>query len=253
MAAGRRDLLYGLGRNLWDRRHRAWRRIWQSDSHPAIDPASLEPADRVHDWRAFERAALRRRLLRLGAPRYGEFLGISGSLAVAGSVHFRYGDLSHAVCRVPDAHVSVVSGEPSRRARGAGRGGRLRSSQYCRREGCFDDFAVAVLPVVGAVCGYFCAGAVQDSRAGECGDQADYFEREHFRRPAHLHVELHGMGQRFDHRHRSGASATHLSSGHAGGGGHRLPELCSSVCRNVDHRAFRPAHGKRARGPTSRS
>ena len=52
--------------------------------------------------------------------------------------------------------------------------------------------------VVGAVRGDFLAGSVQDSRAGECGDQADYFERRHSGRVAHLHVELHGMGQRFD-------------------------------------------------------
>ena len=45
--------------------------------------------------------------------------------------------------------------------------------------------------------------AIQDWSAGQCGDQADDLERRHPRRPAHLHVELHGMGQRFDHRDRS--------------------------------------------------
>ena len=36
----------------------------------------------------------RRWLLRLGAARDGQFLGLPGSLAVAGRQHFRHGDLS---------------------------------------------------------------------------------------------------------------------------------------------------------------
>jgi len=132
----------------------------ESDPHPLINSSSMEPPDRVHDWRAFKRAPPRGRLLRMGAPRDGEFLGISGGLAVAGSVHFRYGDLSHAVCRVPDAHVPVVPGEPSRSAGGAGSGRDLRGPQYCRSEGGLDDFAVAILPFVGALCGDLCAGSI---------------------------------------------------------------------------------------------
>jgi hypothetical protein len=46
---------------------------------------SLEPAHCIHDRRTLERAALRGRLLRLGAPRHGQFLGISGSMAIAGT------------------------------------------------------------------------------------------------------------------------------------------------------------------------
>ena len=55
-------------------------------------------------------------------------------------------------------------------------------------------------------------------RAGERGHQADYLERRYSWRAAHLHVELHGMGQRLDHRDRSGAPAADLSARHAGGG-----------------------------------
>ena len=98
---GTEDIVHGAG-------------YGRGDSDSAAHPAALEPADRVHDRRAFERAALRRRLLRLGAPRHGQFLGISGSLALAGRVDFRYGDLSHAVRGLSDAHVSVVLGGQSR-------------------------------------------------------------------------------------------------------------------------------------------
>ena len=62
MAAGGRDVLHGLGRDLRHRRHRAWRGIWPRDPHPPADPHSLEPAHRVHDRRTVERAARRRRL-----------------------------------------------------------------------------------------------------------------------------------------------------------------------------------------------
>jgi hypothetical protein len=37
------------------------------------------------------------RLLRVGAPRAGELLGISGSVVVAGGEHFRHGDLPDAL------------------------------------------------------------------------------------------------------------------------------------------------------------
>ena len=80
------------------------------------------------------------------------------------------------------------------------------------------DFAVAVLRAVGAVRRDRGAGSVQARRAGQCRDQADHLDRGHSRRAAHLHVELHGMGQRLDHRHRSRAAAADLSAGDAGGG-----------------------------------
>ena len=88
---------------------------------------------------------LRRRLLRLGAPRYGKFLGISGSLALAGRLDFRYGDLSHAICGLPHSHVPLVSGGKSGMVGCARRGDRLRLTEYRRRESSFAHVSVAVL------------------------------------------------------------------------------------------------------------
>src|SRR4029077_7847045 len=118
------------------------------DSDSAAHAAALEPAYGLHDRRAFERAALRGRLLRLGAPRHGKFLGISGSLALAGRFDFRYGDLSHAVRGLPDAHVPMVSTGKSRMVGSTGGGDCVRSFEYCRRESCFADVTVAVFRLV---------------------------------------------------------------------------------------------------------
>ena len=137
VAPGRRHLFYGVGRNLWHRGHRARRRLWARHPHSVADAPSLEPSHRVHDRRTLQRPALRGRLLRLGAPRHGELLGISGSLAVAGGHHFRYGDLSHAVCGLPDAAVSLVRGGASRSDGRAGGGDGLRAAEYCRGEAWF--------------------------------------------------------------------------------------------------------------------
>ena len=176
LAPGRRHLLHGVGRHLWHGRHRARRRLRQGHSHPAADPDSLEPADRLHDRRTFQRAALRRRLLRLGAPRHGQLLGISGSLAVAGGLDFRHGDLSHPVCALSRPPVSLVCGRASRRDGGSGGGDRLRAAEYCRRASGLDDFAVAVLRAVGAVHPDRGDRAVQVWSAGQCRDHADDFD-----------------------------------------------------------------------------
>src|SRR5712675_2040769 len=84
LAAGRRDILHGVWRDVWHRTNCTRRRIWARDFDFAADAGAVELAHRVHDWRAFERVACRGRLLRLGAARAGKFLGISGSVAVAG-------------------------------------------------------------------------------------------------------------------------------------------------------------------------
>ena len=99
-----------------------------------------------------------------------------------------------------------------------------------------------------ADCGY---RALQVWGAGQRRDHADDLHGRHSRRAAHLHVELHGMGQRLDHRHRSGAAAADLSSRHAGGGGDRGPELHRAGGSHVDDRAFARAPGKPAPGRTS--
>src|SRR6202012_4453432 len=90
--------------------------------------ACLEPSHHVHDRRAFERATLRRRLLRLGPPRPRKFLGISGSVAVARRQHLRYGDLSNTVRRLSHSALSMV------RRRTPWRNGRPRSSHRLRAD-----------------------------------------------------------------------------------------------------------------------
>src|SRR5271154_3888894 len=88
LASGGRDFLHGVWRNLRHGRHHPRRGIFSRDSAAAGHSDSLEFAHSIYDRRAFKCAALRRRLLRMGAPRDGKFLGISGSVAVAGREHF---------------------------------------------------------------------------------------------------------------------------------------------------------------------
>ena len=64
-----------------------------------------------------------------------------------------------------------------------------------------DDFRLAVLAAFGAIRVHRRARAIQIRRAGECGYDSHNVARRHHRRPADRHVELHGMGQRLDHRH----------------------------------------------------
>ncbi len=90
--------------------------------------------------------------------------------------------------------------------------------------------------LVGAVRGHRGAGSLQAGCAGQRRDQADDLDRRHSRRPAHLHVELHGMGQRLHHRHRSGAPAADLPARDAGRGLHRGRQLRSALRRDVDDR-----------------
>ena len=90
--------------------------------------------------------------------------------------------------------------------------------------------------------------AVQDWSTGSRRHQADDFIRGHPHGPAHLHVELHGLGQRLDHRHRSRAPAADLSARHAGRGCDRGPELHRSRGRHVDDRAFLERMGNRILG-----
>ncbi len=240
--------LYGVGRNLWHRRHRAWRRLRTRDPDSAAHPAALEPAYGLHDRRAVERAAFRRRLLRLGAPRHGQLLGISGSLALARCLHLRHGDLSHPVRRLPDPHVPVVSGRQSRMVGCSRRRRRLRPAQHRRREGGFAHFPLVVPRLVGAVRRHRRARSVQARRLGKRRHQAHYLNRGYSRRPAHLHVELHGMGQRLDHRNRSRAPAADLPASDAGRRLHRRRQLHSALRRHVDDRPEAHSMGNRIVG-----
>ena len=248
MATRRRYLLYGVGRNLRHRRHRPRRGLRPCHPYPAAHAASLEPAHRLHDWRAFQRPALRRRLLRVGAPRHGQLLGVSGSMALARSLHLRYGDLPDSICRLPDAYVPLVCGGTSWGDGGFGGSRDLRAAEYCRRAGGFDHVAVALLRPVSPVRAYHCPGTLQVRRAGSCRHHPDHLDRRHYRRPPDRHVELHGVGQCLYHRHRSRAPTAHLSARRADGGRHRLAHLHCAGRRHVDDRAARQRLGDRLLG-----
>ncbi len=89
------------------------------------------------------------------------------------------------------------------------------------RQSGLDHFALAVLRLVGPLRGDLFLAPFKIHALRQRRHQADHLECRYPRRPAHLHVELHGMGQRLDHRHRSRAAAADLSAGDAVGGGHR--------------------------------
>src|ERR1700733_1384270 len=233
VAAGGCDILYGVWRNLWNRRHRSRGGLRPGNFAAAGDAADLEFADDVHDRRTLQRAAVRGRILRVGAAGDGKFLGISGSVAVAGGEYFRYGDLSDAFCGVLDAADSVVCPGPSRVDGGDGRGDGVRADEYRRDTRGGDQFAVAVLFVVRAVCADRADCAGENWSVAGRGDRADHFERGIDRRVAHLHVELHGVGQRFDDCDAGEAAAENLSAGDDCGGDCGFADVCAAVCGDV--------------------
>src|SRR5581483_4240564 len=150
-----------------------WRWLWPRDPVPDAHPSALEPADRVHDRRAFKCATARGRILRLGTPRYGQLLGISGSVALAGCFGFRHGDLPDAVRRLPDSPFSVVFSQSSRGDGRACGGCGLLAPEHRWRESRFDNFAVAVLCPVVAVLADCAAFADEVRRTASRGHHAD--------------------------------------------------------------------------------
>src|SRR5205807_3571731 len=115
----------------------------------------------------------RRRLLRLGAPRYAQLLGISRGMALAGCFNFRHGDLPHAVRCLSHTAVSLVFGKPSRCDGWPSGGDRLRDFEYRRCESGLDDFLVAVSCFVIAVRVSGAALAIKVRRPVPCCDYAD--------------------------------------------------------------------------------
>src|SRR5258707_9226982 len=87
LPACRRHILHGLRRNIRHRSDYLRRWIRPRDSGSAVPACAVVPADGFHDRRTLKRAATRRRLLCVGAPRFGKFLGLSGSVAFAGRQH----------------------------------------------------------------------------------------------------------------------------------------------------------------------
>src|SRR6202035_339802 len=88
---------------------------------------------------------------RVGTPRHVQLLGISGSLALAGGVDLRHGDLSDIIRALSHAPVSLVLCRISRLG-GRLRGGRgLRAVEYCRRTRGFYNLALAFLRALRAL------------------------------------------------------------------------------------------------------
>src|SRR2546427_5464439 len=77
-------LLHGVRGHLWHGRDHSRRGLRPRDFNFVVPASAVVPADSVHDRRTFERTAARGRLLRVGAPRLGELLGLSGSVALTG-------------------------------------------------------------------------------------------------------------------------------------------------------------------------
>src|SRR5579871_2938200 len=84
LAACCRHLLHGVWWHLWNGRNHLRRRVWSGNSGSVVLARALVFADGLHDWRAVERAAAGRRLLRVGSPRTRKFFWLSGSVVVAG-------------------------------------------------------------------------------------------------------------------------------------------------------------------------
>ena len=80
-------VFHGVWRHVWDGRDCSRGGLRARDFDFAVPAGAVVLADGVHDRGTFERAACRGRLLRLGAAGLGKFLGISGSVAVAGGQH----------------------------------------------------------------------------------------------------------------------------------------------------------------------
>ena len=85
LAACCRHVFHGVRRHVWNRRNYSRSGLWPRDIDPAVPASAVVLAYRVHDWGTVERAAARGRLLRVGAARVGKLLGLSGSVALAGS------------------------------------------------------------------------------------------------------------------------------------------------------------------------
>src|SRR5581483_8416798 len=203
LAAGYRYVLHGFWWNVRHRRHSSGRRLRPRNTYLPAHANFVELSDYAHDWRTLERSATGRWLLCMGAPRDGKFLGLPGGVAFTCGVGLRYGHLSDIVCGLSGADVSVVLDQSPRRDRWTGHRQRERCSEYCGSQGGFGHLRVVVLSTHCAI--RFGSGdcAIRARRVRACRCDAGRWEGGHTRRPACLHVELHGVGQRLDNCDRS--------------------------------------------------
>jgi uncharacterized protein (UPF0548 family) len=88
LAACGRHVFHGVRRHVWHGGNYSRSGLRPRDIDPAVPASAVVLAYRVHDWRTVERASARGRLLRLGSARFGKFLGLSGSVALAGRKYF---------------------------------------------------------------------------------------------------------------------------------------------------------------------
>src|SRR5207245_1949174 len=168
----------------------------------------------VPERRTSERAAGGGRVLRVGAGRAGNFLGISGSVAVAGGKYFSHGDLPDAVCVLPETDVAVVRRGESRILCGIVCGDLVRGAEPGGDSSGGNYVVVAFLFVVGCVRADSGAVAFPAECAGECTRRSDGRDGAGVAgRSAGSDVELHGLGQRFDDRAGSGAAAADVPEG----------------------------------------
>src|SRR6266404_5384977 len=108
LAAGCGDVFHGVRRHIRNRRDYSRRGVWAWNFGSVVFAGALEPADSVHDRRTLKRTAPRRRILRVGATRAWKFLGIPGSVAVAGGQRFGHGQLPDSVRDLFEADGAVV-------------------------------------------------------------------------------------------------------------------------------------------------
>ena len=198
LAAGRRHLFYGVGRNLWHRRHRARRRLWTAILILLLTPLlwSLPTAFMIGELSSalpFEGgyyAWVRRAM--------GNFWGFQEAwLSLVASIF--------DMAIYPTLFVAYLTRMfPWFQESNRGWWVALAVVVACALlniagvKVVSTHLALAVLGAFGAVRRDCLAGSVQARCTRECGDQADDFDGRHSRRTADLHVELHGMGQRVD-------------------------------------------------------
>ena len=149
---GTEDIVHGAG-------------YGRGDSDPAAHPVALEPADRFHDRRAFQRAVRTKAATTPGCAALWE---ISGDFRRPGSRWSRRFSIWRFILRC-SSPISRACFPGSREQSGmvgrSRRSGRLRFVKYRWRESGLAHFALAVLRPLRAIRGDRVDRSVQDRRA----------------------------------------------------------------------------------------